>query len=141
MTKLSETTIGPWLSFEISRSAGPGGQNVNKLNTRVTAVFNVAECGLLRSDQKQRIRARLATRCDKTGQLRVSAQRFRTQLANRRAAVSTLVNLLEQALAVPKHRKPTQPTRASRERRLVSKRQRAQIKQQRMQRRRGQGDD
>jgi len=117
------------LSFEISRSGGPGGQNVNKVNTRVTAVLDVPACTALDSAQKQRIRSKLRTRCDKEGHLRVVSQKFRTQAANRRAAVERMVELIRQALARAKPRIPTQPTLASRQRRLDGKRQRGRTKQ------------
>jgi ribosome-associated protein len=117
------------LSFETSRSGGPGGQHVNKVNTRVTAVLDVSACTELDNAQKRRIRSKLRTRCDKEGHLRVVSQKFRTQAANRRAAVERMMELVRQALARTKPRIPTQPTMASRQRRLDGKKQRSRTKQ------------
>jgi ribosome-associated protein len=71
------------LVFKASRSGGPGGQNVNKVNTRVTVFFNVANAKGLSEEQKKQILKRLATRASKEGVIRVVSQRYRTQKANR----------------------------------------------------------
>src|SRR4030042_4541096 len=102
------------LVFKTSRSGGPGGQNVNKLNTRVTLFFDVAGCDGLSDTQKQRILDRLSTRADKDGVIRVVSQKFRTKIANRRAAVERLLELLKDALKTRPVRKKTKvPERAS----------------------------
>ncbi|MHC4510273.1 MAG: alternative ribosome rescue aminoacyl-tRNA hydrolase ArfB [Planctomycetota bacterium] len=119
------------LVFKASRSSGPGGQNVNKLNTRVTVFFDVVNCESLSETQKQRILTRLATRADKNGVLRIVSQKFRTQKANRRAAIERLQWLLADALKVRPVRKKTRVPYAAKQRRLEQKRQRSQLKQQR----------
>lgn len=119
------------LVFKVSRSSGPGGQNVNKVNTRVTLFFDVANCGSLSDWQKQRILTRLATRADKNGVLRVVSQKFRTQGANRRVAVERLQELLAGALKTRPIRKKTKVSYAAKQRRLEEKRQRSRLKQQR----------
>src|SRR4030042_5988229 len=102
------------LVFKTSRSGGPRGQNVNKLNTRVTLLLDVAGCDGLSDTQKQRILDRLSTRADKDGVIRVVSQKFRTQSANRRAAVERLQQLLKDALKTKPARKKTKiPERAS----------------------------
>lgn len=116
------------LSFSASRSRGPGGQNVNKVASRVTVRFDVAASGSLSDEQRGRVLRRLATRIDQRGVLRVSASSERSQSANRRAAVDRIVELLRWALARPKPRKKTRPTRASRQRRLQEKARRGAIK-------------
>jgi ribosome-associated protein len=120
------------LVFKASRSSGPGGQNVNKLNTRVTVLFNVAGSPSLSEEQKQQVRGKLASRMDKDGVLHVAAQKHRSQEANRRAAVERLQQLVLEALQpVPVRRKTRVPV-AARERRLHEKKQRSDRKQQRM---------
>jgi ribosome-associated protein len=119
------------LVFKTSRSSGPGGQNVNKVNTRVTLFFDVVNCRGLSDTQKQRIRARLARRADKNGVIRVISQKFRTQTANRRAAVERLQRLLADALRIRPARKKTTIPYAAEQRRLEQKRRRSLLKQQR----------
>jgi ribosome-associated protein len=120
------------LVFKASRSSGPGGQNVNKLNTRVTVLLDVAGSPSLSEQQKQQILSRLAGRVDKDGVLHVTAQKHRSQEANRRAAVERLQQLVQAALQpVPVRRKTKVPV-AARERRLQEKKQRSDRKRQRM---------
>ncbi|MGB2865106.1 MAG: alternative ribosome rescue aminoacyl-tRNA hydrolase ArfB [Sedimentisphaerales bacterium] len=119
------------LVFKVSRSGGPGGQNVNKVNTRVTLFFDVAHCGSLSDWQKQRILTRLATRADKNGVLRVVSQKFRTQRANRNAAVERLQQLLTDALKTRPIRKTSKVSYAAKQRRLEEKRRRSLLKRQR----------
>jgi len=120
--------------FKASRSAGPGGQNVNKVNTRVTVFFDVAGCESLSDDQKKRILRRLATRIDKKGVLRVVCQKFRTQKANRAGALERLAELLGAALARPPVRKRTRIPERARRRRLEEKRRRGALKRLRAER-------
>lgn len=119
------------LVFTFSRSGGAGGQNVNKVNTKVTLRFDVAGSPSLNSHQKSRILERLSGRMTGDGVMVISSSEHRTQRANRDAAVERLSMLLRHALVERKKRKKTKPTRASKERRLTSKRKRAQVKQQR----------
>ncbi len=119
------------LIFKASRSSGPGGQNVNKLNTRVTVLFDVAGSPTLSEEQKQQVLSRLAGRIDKEGVLHVAAQKHRSQEANRRAAVERLQQLVREALAPVPVRKKTKAPVAARERRLQEKKQRSDRKQQR----------
>ena len=122
------------LIFKASRSAGPGGQNVNKVNTRITLFFDVANCESFSDVQKRRILSRLATRADKNGLLRVVSQRFRTQNANRRAAVERLQQLLADALKTRALRKKTRVPYVAKQRRLEQKRRRSMLKRQRAKR-------
>jgi ribosome-associated protein len=119
------------ITFTASRSGGPGGQNVNKLNTRITLAFDVAASPSLSPEQKARIRERLATRISGNGILRVTSQRFRTQSANREAALERFVELLRTALAERARRVRTRPTALARERRVASKKLRGRLKAQR----------
>jgi ribosome-associated protein len=119
------------LVFKVSRSGGPGGQNVNKLNTRVTLLFDVSNCGSLNDLQKQRILTRLASRADRNGVLRVVSQKYRTQGANRKAAVERLQQLLNDALKIRPVRKKSKVPYAAKQRRLEEKRRRSLLKRQR----------
>ncbi|HPC96140.1 MAG TPA: alternative ribosome rescue aminoacyl-tRNA hydrolase ArfB [Sedimentisphaerales bacterium] len=119
------------LLFKASRSGGPGGQNVNKLNTRMTLLFDVAGSPSLSGEQKRRVRSELATRIDRHGILRVVSQRFRTQQANRQAAIERFVRLLADALVPQPVRKETKVPAGARQRRLEDKKHRSRIKRHR----------
>ncbi len=114
----------PELRFVYSRSSGPGGQNVNKVETRVTLLFDLASPSL-GPGQRQRLAEALATRVNRAGVLRVVCQRHRTQAANQREAVERFVELLRQALAEPEERVATRPPARVRRRRLEDKRRQA----------------
>ncbi|MCD4830602.1 MAG: aminoacyl-tRNA hydrolase [Anaerohalosphaeraceae bacterium] len=119
------------LTFRASRSAGPGGQNVNKLNTKITLFFNVAQSSYLSDWQKRRIAEKLAGRISSDGSIIIVSQRNRSQLANRIDAMEKLNLLLTNALKTNRSRKKTRPSRASIERRLVTKKKRGFLKKQR----------
>lgn len=116
------------LTFATSPSSGPGGQNVNKVETRVTLLFELETSPSLTEAQRDRLRERLSTRINKEGVLRVSSQRHRTQAMNREAAVERFVELLRAALAEQAPRRPTKISRAARRRRLEEKRRRGRRK-------------
>lgn len=118
---LEISRLVPWIDWSFSRSSGPGGQNVNKVSTRVTLLFDFEACSLLDDAAKRRIRRRLSTRLSSDGRLRVVASRERTQARNRGAAEARLVELLEAALSRRKPRIATKPTGASKRRRIEEK--------------------
>jgi ribosome-associated protein len=110
------------IELRASRSSGPGGQHANVTASRIEAVFDVAASRALDEDQRRRVMARVGPR------IVAVAQDARSQARNRELALERLQSRLATALAVPRRRKPTRPTGASRERRLESKRRRAQLK-------------
>jgi ribosome-associated protein len=119
------------LVFEFSRSSGPGGQNVNKVNSRVTLFFDMANSASFSEVQKRRILRRLATRANKGGVIRVVSQKYRTQKANRKVVVERLVELLREALKRRPVRKKTKVPEWAKQKRLEEKKRRSMLKQQR----------
>ena len=110
------------IELRVSRSSGPGGQHAQKSSTRVEALFDVEASTALTDAQKRRVVAKAGP------VLRAVAQDERSQLRNRELAVERLVEKLRAALAVPRKRVATAPTKAARERRLEGKRRRARTK-------------
>ena len=98
------------LKFRTSRSSGSGGQNVNKLETRVEALFEVEASSGLNSDEKSLVQTRLAARINKEGLLSTVAQESRTQLSNKEKAIKKMLNLLETAL-IPEPEREEVPER------------------------------
>lgn len=119
------------LEFRASRSGGPGGQHVNTSSTRVELTWDVAGSPTLSEDQRRHLLARLATRLDGAGRLRVVSSATRSQLRNREDATERLREVVASALVVPKKRKRTRPTRAAKAARLENKRRRAATKRDR----------
>jgi len=119
------------LTFKASRSSGPGGQNVNKVNSRITLLYDLADCESFSDEQKRLIAKRLARRADKNGVIRVVSQKYRTQKANREAAVERLQQLLTDALRTKSIRKKTKMPYSAKQTRLKEKKKRSLLKQQR----------
>lgn len=119
------------LSFSFDRSPGPGGQNANKVNTRVTLHFDITRSTSLSNQQKNTLKKTLATRINQDGVLRIHSSKERTQLANRRAAVNRFIELLAEAFVAPKPRKKTEVPAAADNRRLNGKTHQGSIKRMR----------
>jgi ribosome-associated protein len=118
-------------TFKASRSSGPGGQNINKLNTKVAVIFDIENSRCLSREQKQIILKKLTCRLTKDKKLIVTSQKFRTQKANRDFAIEKLCEIIQAALKRPKTRRPTKPTATAIEKRLKQKKFKSLLKQQR----------
>jgi ribosome-associated protein len=116
------------LTWAAVRSSGPGGQNVNKVSSKVELFFDAANSPSLDAETKTRLRALAGSRMDRTGTVRIAAQDQRDQRLNLEAARDRLAELIRLAAARPKNRRPTKPSRGARERRLSEKRHRADTK-------------
>ena len=110
------------------RSSGPGGQNVNKVSTAVQLRFDARHSPSLPTGVRRRLQALAGSRLTQDGVIVITAQRFRTQEANRKDALGRLIELIREAATPPVPRKPTKPTYASRRRRLEAKSRRATLK-------------
>ena len=118
-------------AFSFTRAGGPGGQNVNKVSSRVTARLPLASLPGLSGEERARLAARLGKRVNAEGVLLLNVQDTRDQARNRALAVRRLADLLYAALREPRRRRTTRPTAGSREQRLASKRRRSQAKRRR----------
>ncbi len=119
------------LEVRATRSGGPGGQHVNTSSTKIELRWHPASSVALSDVQRERVLPALAAKLDGDGWLRITSSEHRSQLKNRDAAEARLVMWLKAALVIPKKRRPTKPTHTSKVKRLESKSQRSQVKQQR----------
>jgi ribosome-associated protein len=116
------------ITEDFVRASGPGGQNVNKLSTAVQLRFDVRHSPSLPPDVRARLERLAGSRLTRDGVIVITAQRHRTQARNRADALDRLLDLIRQAAIAPIKRRPTRPTRASRERRIEGKKRRSGIK-------------
>jgi ribosome-associated protein len=107
--------------FEATRSSGAGGQNVNKVSTKVILLFNVLDSNVLDRDQKDVFLYELSTRISKAGIFRLSSGVERTQLGNRKRVTEKFIKLIEVAFMTEEERIATKPTAGSKQRRIESK--------------------
>ncbi len=130
---VTETTRIPRaeLTYRASKAGGAGGQHVNTSSTRIELLWNVRTTTALDEEARARVLAKLATRIDGEGSIRVVSSARRSQGRNRQAAEERLVELVRGALVVQKRRKPTKPSRGAREARLTEKKKRGETKRQR----------
>ena len=120
-TNIRNRDFLPELTFSASRSSGAGGQNVNKVNTKVELRFDIASSSILTEEEKNRLLTKLAKRLTQEGTLIIVSQTERTQLKNKAQCLIKFYELLESALTVPKKRKSTKPTHASKVKKMEDK--------------------
>ena len=123
--------LDPEFQFKTSRSSGAGGQNVNKVSTKVELDFDVANSALLSAEQKEIILEKLAGKINKEGILQIVSQTERSQLGNKEIAIKKFYTLVNNCFVVKKKRKATKPSKASKEKRLQTKKRSSEIKKSR----------
>ena len=128
---LNERDFSGEMHFSASRSSGPGGQNVNKVNTKVELRFHVASSLLLSDEEKILILEKLAKKINSEGELILVSQTERSQIKNKEKVIEKFYSLLIRALTPRKKRKPTKPSLASKEERLEEKRKLSEKKERR----------
>lgn len=117
------STISSEFIFSASRSSGPGGQNVNKVNTKVTLHWDVTNSIVLTDEQRETISTKLKSYITKEGVLQLTSQEKRSQLQNKEEVVEKLERLLTKAFERKKARKATKPSKAAKQKRVLHKKQ------------------
>lgn len=127
---ISHSIVIPESELQLTavRSRGPGGQHVNKVSTGIVLEFDLHQSTALNDRQKHRVASHLGHRINQQGILRLQAQRYRSQSANRQAVIEKFVSLLQEACRPTKARVPTRIPNRTREKRLTEKKQRSQVK-------------
>jgi ribosome-associated protein len=129
MTPLTAQQLEPEILLSASRSSGAGGQNVNKVSTKVTLRWNISQSTIATPEQKEILMKKLASRITADGDLMLTSQVHRSQLQNKEAVFIKLDELLEKAFQKPKPRKASKPSKTAKKKRLDSKRKHSEKKE------------
>ena len=125
---MTSIDVTPEITFQTTRSGGKGGQNVNKVETAVIGSFAIDSSAILNDEQKALVKEKLSNRTNSEGILQVRSQTHRTQLANKDEVIKKMNALVLQAITKKKPRIASKASKASKERRLESKKRKAEIK-------------
>lgn len=128
---ISSRNFLPELNFKTSRSGGKGGQNVNKVSTKVELIFNIEESSILTEEEKSILKEKAANRITDEGNLQIVSQSERTQLGNKERVIEKFYEILHKVFIPKKKRVATKPSRAKKEKRLQEKKKRSDIKKRR----------
>jgi len=129
--QLYDNQLDGELKFGFSRSGGPGGQHVNKVNTKVELRFSIGDSAVLTEEEKEVLSSKLANQISKDGDLILTAQETRSQLKNKQKAIEKFYEIINKALKPQKKRKPTTISKAAKEKRLKEKQELSQKKERR----------
>jgi ribosome-associated protein len=127
--KITASLLGSELEFTTSRSSGPGGQNVNKVNSKVTLRFDIRNSLILTGEEKELLSGKLKSRITVEGVLVINAQEKRSQLQNKEEAVAKFEELVAKAFVKKKARKATKPSKSSVQKRITGKKKNSEKKQ------------
>ena len=129
--QINAALLGSEVDFQASRSSGPGGQNVNKVNTRVTLRFSIPGSVILTPEEKEILLAKLAGKLTTSGEVIISSQEKRSQIDNKENAIAKFDALLKKAFEKKKKRKPTKPSKSAIQNRIKKKKAHSEKKQNR----------
>ncbi|AWW32494.1 aminoacyl-tRNA hydrolase [Echinicola strongylocentroti] len=128
-SQISRLDFSNEVTFKTAKSGGPGGQNVNKVNTKVQLVFDVRSSQILTEEEKDKVLEQLGTKLNADGHIQVVVQESRSQLQNKTLALQKFGQLISKVFVRKKKRKPTKPTKSAVKKRLDNKKRKGEKKQ------------
>lgn len=128
LSDLLKDNLKKEITFKTSRSGGKGGQNVNKVETKVELLFDIKNTKLFDLEQRQLLLKKLSAKINEKGLLKLSESKYRSQLQNKETVIAKFFALLSKSLTKPKARKATKPTKTSKEKRIDTKKKHSELK-------------